>query len=864
MNSEWIYYRPNSPLKNGQLTITNLMPFTVYKFRVAWFFLDSFKINQNSSEIIKSSDYNRINFASYNLQNFTYLNDLTTLDNVEPIFSEESVDIRTLPYGAPSLPPKIENCVSLSSTKLLITYRSPEFINGELISYLLNANLITENVLQTNSAEALEHQVVRDIKVLDSEPKSKSMNYVISSLLPDSVYNISLSLINKEGTSPPAYTQCKTLNSNGKANYKQLVSSSNKRAQQLSTNQIEVEPKLILATKKLIYSKKSSNYADSLEILFRLVDFHYDENFTSLAVHVSRGEIFTTDTAGFLRKIDANGRNKFQKILAFNTETGYGNLFPSNTPNLNRLISNGYLQIKIGSLTIDWLNDKLYFVRRTILNIPRGLNVGKPDKRFNAYSNYNELIEILRCNLDGSDLQNVLRFDFGELPVKLRVDPYNGFLFWSTINNYHHHIQLSRLMTDLEEELSSPENDRLIDKFLQDQETKSLPKLYTSIFKIDLALLNTNHTLSSARAKKIIQSINDPYSLQFTINPSEFKIYYLKQINTSFSSIFSTNLDGSESTDIRHLKVENSHFKLNLRNLALFNHTFFWTLSNETYCESFNSEESKYYHNMIYMDNKIGELIGMELMHPIIQQVPIPLNSINSLQALFLNTDVKIKWQQPDLLPEIGLGSYRKWTYELCIMEMYSNFSSSELNKNNLNENEEEKFSRKRICFDIKDQSCNLGQLKMNTTYLIKIRAVSISGPGPWSRLFVGRTLIDNSGALENKDFKTVEPISPYLLFATEDGLVKSNLIGDNSETLLQTNSIGKQYIKDISWYKDEIFVSLGNSSLYHFKKNKWTLVSKVNGANSIAIDWLALKIYFSNDLQQTVSFYKLFLYYIY
>lgn len=860
LNSEWIYFRPTSPVKNGQLMITNLMPYTVYKFRVAWFFLDnSFKSNQQTNQQFEAlinigfrknsttnltTKLNKINSSSKDNQ----LTDLTSLDEIEPIFSEESVEIRTLPYGPPSLPPKIENCVSLSSTKLLITYRSPEFINGELISYSLNANLITDNVLQTNSAETAEHQVVRDIKVSDNQPKSKSMNYVLSTLLPNSLYNISLSLTNKEGTGPSASIQCKTLNANGKTNYKQLFSNSNRRQQFDTSRQIEIEPKLILVTKKLILNKKSTNYADSLEILFRLEDFHYGENFTSLAVHVARGELFTADTTGNIRKIDLNG--KFRKILSFNSQNGYGNLFANNTPNLGKIISSGLLQVKISSLTIDWLNDKLYFVRRTILNIPRHLKINKPDQRFNTYSNYNELIEILKSNLDGSDLQVVLRFDFGELPVKLKVDPYNGFLFWSTINNYHNHVQLSKMMLDSDEELSTPENDRLIESFLANQELNSLPKLQTGIFRIDLILLNTNHTLSSARAKQIIKSTNDPFSLQFTTNPSEFKIYYLKQTGPSSSSIYSINLDGSEPTDIRLSKVENSHFKLNLRNLALFNRTFFWTLGNETYSESFNNEENKFYHNMIYMDNKIGELVGMELMHPMIQQVPIPLNSINSLQALFLNTDVKIKWQQPDILPETGLGAYRKWTYELCIMEMHSNFSTT--NNNDLNE--DEKFLRKRICFDIKDQFCNLGQLKTNTTYLIKVRAVS-SSPGPWSKLFIGRTLIDNTGALiDRSEFKRIDYFVPNLLIATEDGLIKSNLIGDNTETLLQTNSIGKHYIKDIAWYQDEIFVSLSNTSIYHYKKNRWNLLGRINGANLISIDWLAPKLYFSNEIQQTIS----------
>lgn len=540
--------------------------------------------------------------------------------------------------------------------------------------------------------------------------------------------------------------------------------------------------------------------------------------------------------------------------MSFNSQNGYGNLFSSDTPNYGKLITSGLLQVKISSLTVDWLNDKLYFVRRTTLNIPRNIKLNaKPDQRFSAYPNYNELIEILKCNLDGTDLQMVLRFDYGELPIKLRVDPYNGFLFWSSINNYHNHVQLSRMMADSDDELSSPENDRLIEQFLSNQELKNLPKLNTSLYRVDLALLNTNHTLSSANARKIVQSINDPFSLQFTINPPELKVYYLKQTGASTASVYSINLDGSEPTDIRHSKVENSHFKLNLRNLALFNRTFFWTLANETYSESHHNEENKFYHNMIYMDTKIGDLVGMELMHPQVQQVPVPLNSIHSLQALFLNTDVKIKWQAPEILPETGLGAYRRWTYELCIMEMSSNYTSV-LTNDLTNVNEDERFLRKRICFDIKDQFCNLGQLKMNTTYLIKVRAVSPAGPGPWSNLFTGRTLIENTGDLMGDEFRRIDHYSPHILFATEDGLIKSNLIGDNTETLLQTNSIGKHYIKDIAWYKDEIFVSIGNTSIYHYKKNRWNLLSKVNGASVIAVDWLTPKLYLSNEIQQTIS----------
>ncbi len=55
----------------------------------------------------------------------------------EPLTSDESQTVTTLPYGPPSTPPLKLQAVVLDSTRISISWDPPFFPNGPLISYSL-------------------------------------------------------------------------------------------------------------------------------------------------------------------------------------------------------------------------------------------------------------------------------------------------------------------------------------------------------------------------------------------------------------------------------------------------------------------------------------------------------------------------------------------------------------------------------------------------------------------------------------------------------------------------------------------------------------------------------------------------------
>jgi hypothetical protein len=57
----------------------------------------------------------------------------------EPFVSEESAQIRTLPYGSPSDAPRNLNVIVVDSTRISVSWDPPESTNGALVAYVLQA-----------------------------------------------------------------------------------------------------------------------------------------------------------------------------------------------------------------------------------------------------------------------------------------------------------------------------------------------------------------------------------------------------------------------------------------------------------------------------------------------------------------------------------------------------------------------------------------------------------------------------------------------------------------------------------------------------------------------------------------------------
>ena len=55
----------------------------------------------------------------------------------EPLLSEETVAVRTLPYGLPSQAPTNVNAIAVDWSSITVSWDPPSFTNGPLVSYEL-------------------------------------------------------------------------------------------------------------------------------------------------------------------------------------------------------------------------------------------------------------------------------------------------------------------------------------------------------------------------------------------------------------------------------------------------------------------------------------------------------------------------------------------------------------------------------------------------------------------------------------------------------------------------------------------------------------------------------------------------------
>lgn len=887
LNTDWIFYRPDHPIRTDHALIQNLQPYTAYRFRVLWLLNDVTNVPQTSrytsnfeatsptlrprpliSTPVSKADSAPTPFDSERLQ---------------PIYSEESVEIRTLPYGSPSVAPRLVGCLPLSPERILITYDPPRFPNDRLIGFALTATPIEHTPNQVDPADQLH----RDLKAPNDDMQTQ--HYTLSPLQANRTYTIKLSAINGFGTGPSAQLNCSTpidphrSSSIAKSIAHQTSKSSS--SSWISSSPLSEEPQLIFATPKTIALKRSSLPLEPVHTLLRLDDFTQNENFTAIAVHVQRGLVFTADTSGSIRRLNLQSEVTLRILQKSQLLVGWHPLAES-------------VQVRILDMTVDWLNDRLYLVRQirwpSIHSIRRShlrdTALHNAMQSLNSYSTYSEQIELLRCNLDGADLRPLLRFDYGQLPVNVQIDPINGYLFWSAINNYHHlpHLQSQQFNSWWMEDVASVSSLDSIDEAMP---IVPKPSISSTVYRIDLALLIANHTLSSALAESIVK-LAGSQAPAFTLSPSDMRLLYVHHTQSNQSTIVrSITLDGHDAIDIREDRVERSLFQPRMRNLALFDQLLFWTMGNETFREHFAS--GRYFHNAIFVDQRLQPMLALRLAHPSLQPYPRPISPVVSLQALLLRTDAKIRWQAPAPLFGAGQAAFSRWKYELCIGELNAHFStinskrilsnafkvnqtaeslSADSNKSNFWPPDKVSQLRKRICFELSDTFCALGQLKTNTSYVFRVRPLSPAGVGPWSNGFYGSTLpelpLSNTEKYRNwtQQFggnKFIAPDSLYL--STEIGLIRSNLLGESVETIILPGAVQRQPLRHLAIFQQHLFANLANGSLLHVPlhaappgqsllHHQAQIIGRITGASCVSIDWLTPKLYFANEVQQTIS----------
>ncbi|KAG1702093.1 Proto-oncogene tyrosine-protein kinase ROS [Nymphon striatum] len=337
------------------------------------------------------------------------------------------------------------------------------------------------------------------------------------------------------------------------------------------------------------------------------------------------------------------------------------------------------------------------------------------------------------------------------------------------------------------------------------------------IYQIDLASLGK--VLLHQRDSRPL--LKDYLLSAFAIDYKKFSILYPDELDKTMMSM-SLYGDSTAMNIRRNMQASLFH---NIISIASHKELFYWTDGEDLLGEQYHHEEKKYYHNAfsLVQDKPLSRL---NIYHPSSQPYPVPLTQVTNVQAIFGTEMAKIFWKKPTLLRGLGHGAWQNWKYEIWVTDHSRGLTIYRSN--------------------ITDLNYNLYNLKESTRYSIKVLAHSAGGKGPWSDVFTGQTFKKGS----NKGY-------PYMLWSSQDGLVKANIVGDEVESLLSSLSLNNSVITDIAWHGNLLIFTTNASQVYSYDINSLNPLQhlrKIKSASSIAFDWLGKKIYWSNAEQQVIS----------
>lgn len=257
--------------------------------------------------------------------------------------------------------------------------------------------------------------------------------------------------------------------------------------------------------------------------------------------------------------------------------------------------------------------------------------------------------------------------------------------------------------------------------------------------------------------------------------------------------------------------------------LATAGERFYWTDGEAVFYEEYHEKSNQYFHNS-YLVPKATSYNKVLVNKPTAQPIPVPVNPPTSVQAIFGTHLAKITWIIPHLLGGQGKGAWQNWSYEISVKNLGTNVV--------------------KIYKHINVTSYTIANLTEDTGYVIKAAARTSSGKGPWSSEFKGVSL--------KKQLK-----SPKVFWSATAGLLKSDPTGENVETLIDRSDVRGAIFKDLTWFEDQIYVVTNMSQVYSFNLTSHRLehLLNIDSVDSIAVDWLGRKLYWSNLKQQIVSF---------
>ncbi|XP_028033617.1 proto-oncogene tyrosine-protein kinase ROS isoform X3 [Bombyx mandarina] len=336
------------------------------------------------------------------------------------------------------------------------------------------------------------------------------------------------------------------------------------------------------------------------------------------------------------------------------------------------------------------------------------------------------------------------------------------------------------------------------------------------LYRLDLASIS-NGVLHSSE-----MIVRDPHLGAFTVDHADFRILvaHLKR-----NTVLAVSLDGREVTDFRSNTI--TPMFQSTRSIAYAGGLFYWTNGKEMLTEEHHAKSDSYFHNEypLAYNTKIIQTTQVLVALRSCQPIPVPVNPPLGVQAVMGINRAKISWSSPHLLGHQGSGAWQQWTYHLQL-----------------------KNKRDGDIIDIKNTAESIHiveNLKQDAEYVIRVAAVTVSGSGPWSSEFIGKTLPSSPSTLHST-----------LLWSGPDGLSQADLSGENIVTLIHRDDIKSFYITAISWYRDKLYLVTNTSTVkwFNITSHEHGMMANMDNVGSLAVDWVGKKIYWSNPKQQLIT----------
>ncbi|KAK7868921.1 hypothetical protein R5R35_014230 [Gryllus longicercus] len=339
------------------------------------------------------------------------------------------------------------------------------------------------------------------------------------------------------------------------------------------------------------------------------------------------------------------------------------------------------------------------------------------------------------------------------------------------------------------------------------------------LYRLDLADIS-NGVKHEVQPKIMLE---DPFLGAFTVDHTNFRLLVA---NHSQNTVLSVSLDGREVVDLR-ANTQQPMFQ-HVVSLAAANGLFFWTNGVEVYTEEYHAGRDSYYHNA-YPDLSDRGFVSVCVNLSTSQPVPLPVNPPVGVQAILGTEVAKISWQVPHLVGGQGKGAWQNWSYTLLLKDEKRKLTVS-ANK-------------------INGTTYTARNILPDTTYIIKVAAYTTSGQGPWSSEFRGKTLRKSPRGQQST-----------VLWSAAEGLLKSDITGENVEILMHTPNLkdatGDHHITDMAWYKDLLYLVTNTTRVYWYNltSHERGILHDLDSVGSIAVDWIGRKLYWSNPKQQLIS----------